>query len=103
MQRLIEDGDLTDSSVRSWKSVLPKLFKQIKLETVHNRRLRAATSDLSTLDDGMCMCVSCINNILHRLYLCYCISHETITNNETIFCPHRRYLVGSCTSAICAP
>ena len=67
IQRLIEDGDLTDSSVRSWKSVLPKLFKQIKLETVHNRRLHAVPSDLSTLDDGMCMCVSCINNILMDL------------------------------------
>ena len=75
MQRLVEDDNLTDSSVRSWKALLPNLFKQIKLETVHNRRLRAATSDLTTLDDGMCMCISYINNILHGLYLCCRISH----------------------------
>ena len=56
MQRLIEDGNLTDSSVESWKAVLSNLFKQIKLQTVHNRLLRAAASDITTLDDD-CACV----------------------------------------------
>ena len=53
MQRLIEDTNLTDSSLRSWKAVLPNIFKQIKLETVYNRRLHVATSDLTTLENGI--------------------------------------------------
>ena len=53
MQRLIEDTNLTDSSLRFWKAVLPNIFKQIKLETVYNRRLGVATSDLTTLENGI--------------------------------------------------
>lgn len=52
MQRLVEDQGLRESSVSSWRSLLPDIFKQIELEATHNKRLRQATADIELGNTG---------------------------------------------------
>ena len=52
MQRLVEDPELRESSLSSWRSLLPDVFKQIELEATHNKRLSQATGNIKLADTG---------------------------------------------------
>ena len=50
---LMEDSSLRTLSEHSWKAILPRVLKQIELETAQNRRLHKAIANTDLSDKGM--------------------------------------------------
>ena len=84
MQRLVEDPGLRESSVSSWRSLLPDVFKQIELETTHNKRLRQTIANIELVDTGT----------KYTFYQCF-------VNCLMVLLLYRKYSSGSVTSAVC--